>query len=112
MQYNYIAYPIEGDIVGMTNEGEELETFPVQTAEAYRLWRAFNRASKDYVDICCLYMLGNGKGSRRLVDKLSKIYYDARDDLRGHLGRDHNDDDIFSKWHGRTTWVLRKGAEK
>ena len=112
MRYNYIAYPTEGDIVGMANVGEEPETFPVQTAEAYRLWRAFNRASADYHDICWLHVLGKGKGPRRLVDKLSKIFYKSLDDLRVHIGRDHDDEEIFSKWHGRTTWVLRKGAER
>jgi hypothetical protein len=102
MALDYIAIAREGDIPGMTNPGEPPATFPVTTNEELKMWRDFNRANKDYLEHCDLSVRAGCKGPRRLFDKARTAFYDAYEALQQYYG-----ENVFSKWHGRTTWVCK-----
>ena len=100
MTLDYIAIARSGDIPGMTNPGEPPETFNITTKEELTLWRVFNRTSKDYVEMCDLVVRASCKGPSRLLNKARTAFYDANEALQNYYG-----ENVFSKWHGRTTWV-------
>jgi hypothetical protein len=99
---NYIAIAREGDIPAMTNPGEPPETFDITTKEELTLWRAFNRTRKDYQELCSLSVWAGCRGPRRLLNKSRTAFYDAYEAIQNYYG-----EEVFSKWHARTTWVCK-----
>ena len=107
MEVNMIthnAVPVSGDIGGMRGEYRHPnDMIAITSKKEYDLFRAFNRANRDFVEVCNLYVRGGCKGPRRLLEKLSDDFSNASQNLRDHYG-----DDVWSKWHARSHWVIKK----
>ena len=98
------AVPVSGDIPGMRGEARHADDMIAITSKhEYALFRNFNRANKKYTELCSLYVYGGCKGPRRLLDKASFDFNNASRDMRNHYG-----EDVWSKWHARSHWVIKK----
>lgn len=98
------AVPVAGDIVGMTGEARHpSDMIAITSKKEYTLFRDFNRANKAYIETCDLYVRGGCKGPRRLLEKASDDFSNASQNIRDHYG-----EDVWSKWHARTRWVIKK----
>jgi len=102
MAEKYLAVPRSGDIPGM---GGSDVSFSITTKNELAMWRAFNRANKDWLEISWVVVLAGRKAPRRLYDKLLGAYIRANDALKAHYGVE-----LWSKYHSRTTWVVVKGG--
>ena len=101
---DYNVVPVSGDIPGMRGEARHSEDMiPITSAKEMTMFRNFNRASKDYAELCDLYVRGGCKGPRRLLDKASDDFSNASQDIRDHYG-----ESVWTKWHSRTGWVIKK----
>jgi len=96
----YLAIARDGDIPGM---GGTDVSFPITTPAELAMWRDFNRANKDWLEISWIVVLAGRRAPRRLYDKLLGVYIKANAALREYYG-----EEVFSKYHSRTIWVVVK----
>mgnify|MGYP003634622535 CR=1 FL=1 len=98
----HIAIARSGDIVGMSNPGE-VETFDISDSVTFKAWRAFNRLNKQYHAAMSVFLNSGGKESHTVPEGVREDFYNAYGDMQALYGEDG-----FSKWHARTTWVVKK----
>ena len=103
MKITHRAVARSGDIPGMSGPDEEPVRFDITTKAELDMWKDFNRANKDWLEISWVIVLAGREAPRRLYDKLLAVYIRANDALREHYGAE-----VWSKYHSRTTWVIVK----
>lgn len=108
---NYVAISRAGDIPGMSNDGYG-EILPIADKGELATWREFNRQAKLYRAAVAKWASAfqtQAIQPAKRVEKLNKAAQKINDNratiiyaMYGMLG------DVWSKWHNRTNWVVKK----
>lgn len=113
---NYIAVSRGGDLPSMA--GHEV-SMPIHNKKQLRLWRNFNKCSEIFHSAFtlhtqppepCLALYKLGVGKYPLVamacKELTSAALDATFATAQELAESYGDE--WTKWHTRTTWVIKK----
>jgi len=102
---NHIAISRSGDICGMSNDGKG-ETLSITTKEELKAWREFNRLNKLHHRACSEFLKDTkNANAQKLFDAAYILFIDASHKLKDLVGSE-----VWSKYHTRTTWVVKKAA--
>ena len=97
---NYIAVSRGGDLPGMA--GHEV-SMPIHNNNQKRLWRNFNKCAEIFHSA---FILHKDFSEAPECDELHRVALDAYRATAKELGKSYGEE--WSKWHTRTTWVIKK----
>tara|TARA_R100001129_G_scaffold168183_1_gene136242 strand:- start:644 stop:976 length:333 start_codon:yes stop_codon:yes gene_type:complete len=107
---DYIAVSRGGDLPGMA--GHEV-SMPIHNKEQLRLWRNFNKCSEIFHSAFTLHTqhkLGVGKDPlvAMACKELTSAALDANFATAEELAESYGDE--WTKWHTRTSWVVKRNG--